>query len=208
MPFIPLANAVRVAVNYTCLGLEMANVLYMSHAAGALTVAEAETIAADINTAWAANVMTQVVDDLVMASVVVTDASSATGVQATQVATQAGTSTVAPCPPNIALCVTVRSTLRSRNGRGRIYLPGIGEDKVDGAGTVDNTFRNNVVSAFNDLATDLLASTHTLGMGVASFYSQTENPTPPHARAAGLFSPLSAFTVDATIDTQRRRLRN
>lgn len=207
MPFIPIANVVRVNINYTWGTREMANVLYMQHATAPVSVTDAEDMAADIEAAWAAEVMPNLVDDVAMASVVVTDASSETGVQATQVSTAVGGSSSEPLPPNNAVCVTIRSNLRSRNGRGRIFLPGIGEDKVSGDGTILSTFRTGMITAMNDVATALGAATIPLTMGVASFYSKSVNPTPPHERAAGVFSPLSSFTIDATIDTQRRRLR-
>ena len=212
MPFIPTANVVRVSCEYDISGLPGANVLHMQHSAGALTQAEVDDAALQVAVAWAANVMPSLTSNVELLQVVVTDVSSLTGPQGSAVSGINGSSVSSPLPPNVATCVTIRTGLRSRSGRGRVYLPGVGEDKVDGAGVITPAYRSGIEAGFADLDADLAALGGTIGpllMGVLSLYTTDPGPPPvPNTpRAAGLFNRATVYAVDGTIDSQRRRLR-
>lgn len=207
MPFIPTPNMVRVSVEYVISGLPAANVLHMQHALGALDQAEVDAMALEVATAWQAEVMPLITNNVTLAQVIVTDVSSQTGPQGEAVAGGVGGSASAPLPPNIATCVSIRTALRSRSGRGRSYIPGVGEDKVDGAGTITQAYRDALIVAFEDVDAALAAGASGLLMGVLSLYSGVDEEGNPIPRAAGLFSRATTYTCDATIDTQRRRLR-
>lgn len=207
MPFVPTPNVIRASIEYVVSGLPAANIIHCQHALSPLSQTEIEDLAANVASVWEGKVMPLITSNVELVQVVATDVSSQTGVQGSAVSGTVGASGSAPLPPNIATCVSIKTALRSRNGRGRCYIPGVGEDKVDGAGTITPAYRAALETAFVDLALDLAAAPTPCNLGVLSLYSQSANPVPPHERAAGVFNVATTFAVDATIDTQRRRLR-
>lgn len=98
-----------------------------------------------------------------------------------------------PPPQNVAVLVRKSTTLGGRRGRGRMYLPpfGIGEAGVAANGVYISPTRENLqanIDAWFD--------------GLAPVLLHDSEPTPVPDP-----TPITAFTVDMTVATQRRRLR-
>lgn len=94
--------------------------------------------------------------------------------------------------PNVSYLIHKNTNLGGRRGRGRMFIPGVAETLVDGAGVVDGPAVSSFDSAFETLVT---------AWGVENL--------PPYLLHDGLLSPtiISSLTCDARVATQRRRLR-
>jgi len=111
----------------------------------------------------------------------------------------AGTSAVDPLPFNCAHCVSFRTANRGRSGRGRNYVMGLSDSEA-AASAIQTTRLNLDVNAYAALVG---AGTFVAGLQfcVVSRYSGGA------PRSVALIQPItSVLSVDATIDSQRRRL--
>ncbi len=110
-----------------------------------------------------------------------------------------GPGTSAPLPQNCAYLIHKRTGLAGRRNRGRLYLPGPGEDAVDAVGGISSAN----VAAVQTRATDWLASVNTL-VGVTTMYILHQGPAGAPAPSP---TAISQLQVDPRIATQRTRLR-
>lgn len=115
----------------------------------------------------------------------------------------AGDGGAAFIPQNSALLVRKRTDLAGRRGRGRIYLPGVEEALVDGAGNLTpaavtgyQTQLDNWFEALNDTSTEPFPHIP----AVILHRSEGEGAEPPPTTVA-------SFQLEDKIATQRRRLR-
>jgi len=123
------------------------------------------------------------------------------------VAGQAGTSASAALPNEVALCISLRTALAGRSGRGRTFIPGYATNAL-GAG--------NIVAAAARTATDTWATsnlraamssnglTWVLGLPARQEYMGATGTTHP-ARSATSVPITSQGTRDNHWDSQRRR---
>lgn len=112
-----------------------------------------------------------------------------------------GAGSAAVLPPNCAVLVRKRTDLAGRRGRGRLYMPGPPESGVDQVGNLagaEVTANQNRWSAFYDYLTSLQGGR--LYPPVVLHRSEGAGVEPPP-------TPVTQFTVDPKIATQRRRLR-
>lgn len=112
-----------------------------------------------------------------------------------------GANTGNPLPQNCAWLMRKRTDLAGRRGRGRMYIPGVMESEVSPTGVIDTTTVTGLQAAADDFYDRL-----TTGVDQAA--------TPPVVlhRSEGIGeepapTPITSFTVDSVIATQRRRLR-
>jgi len=110
-----------------------------------------------------------------------------------------GANTGGMLPLQIANVISLRTDNTTRRGRGRVYLPGLTSTSLTGTnGTVNGTFRTNILGTFSTLLTAL-----SIGDGGA----------PPVIRPVVIGSPYTTYYVITSIrmgnlpDTQRRRRR-
>ena len=95
-------------------------------------------------------------------------------------------------PPNVAFLVHKNTNLGGREGRGRMFIPGVAE----GAAVDDGTLSGGTVSSWNTaLGTMLLAA----ALSDVPFYLLHASATSPTA--------IQTLTIDGKVATQRRRLR-
>lgn len=108
----------------------------------------------------------------------------------------AGTPGTQPLPPQVALCVTLRTALAGQSFRGRVYLPGY-DESVNVGGAL--TGSGGAVSFVSGIQSALQANG--LNLGVLS--RPAPDAVPPRA---GFITPVTAVILrDAVWDTQRRR---
>lgn len=105
-----------------------------------------------------------------------------------------GTSTL---PFNVTVCVSLRTQLTGRAGRGRLYHCGIPYSAVTG-NRVTTLYVNNLVNAYVTLQATLLS------LGVQWCVGSLISGGQPRAQV--LLTPISAFRADNVLDSQRRRL--
>lgn len=95
-------------------------------------------------------------------------------------------------PAQCAFVVSL-SAGASRRRRGRIYLPGIGENDVDDASLVSSGFVTAALDGFTTMAADIASN---VGY-VPAVYSRTD----------GVARAVAGIGADRVIDTQRRRVQ-
>lgn len=97
--------------------------------------------------------------------------------------------------PNTALLVRKNTAFGGRAGRGRFYIPGVPQSYINGDGTLLSTPRANCQTALDAFESEL--NTRLLP------------PVLLHAAGSPINSPtpITSFTVDGRVATQRRRLR-
>lgn len=103
-------------------------------------------------------------------------------------------------PPNDSVCVTLRTDVKGRTGRGRIYLNGYPEGAANG-GYWETIAQNDAAAIAQALLTAFgqLATGANMTWGVISrfeFKAKREIPA---------FTPINAFTVHNEVRTLRRR---
>jgi len=103
-----------------------------------------------------------------------------------------GTATGGAAVPQAAYLVRKIAAVGGRANTGRMYLPGVSESKVDGAGTVDSTFRNGRQTEMNTFLDDLGAA----DIGFVILHANGSTPT-----------DVTALLFEGKIATQRRRLK-
>jgi hypothetical protein len=118
-----------------------------------------------------------------------------------------GTGAGVALPPEVALCVTLRTALAGRGFRGRVYLPGFDTDALytdgratNGAITASTTFVQHIQAA-------MTASGLTLGIAqpARQAYTSPATGTAIPARSATIVDVTSIVTRNGVFDSQRRR---
>lgn len=107
----------------------------------------------------------------------------------------AGTIAGTGLSPNVTWLVTKNTAIGGRQGRGRMYIPGLVEGNVDGAGAITG----GIVAAFQADLTQFLADMAGDGFDLVLLHSEDSPAEDPY--------PITSLTVQATAATQRRRLR-
>lgn len=106
---------------------------------------------------------------------------------------QAGAAAADPLPENVALVVTLRTVLRGRSYRGRMYLGCITEGNNSGTGQPNAGMLTDLTAQFSSAFITNLVGTG-VSLVVASYLHSTAQD-------------VSAININNVWDTQRRRLR-
>ena len=133
-------------------------------------------------------------NDVDLTKVLVKEGPNATGPSA-EVATGLDSAGGTAGTPNTAVLVSKNTALGGRQGRGRMFLPGVQEDQISAAGiiapAVVAALQSDVETFFGDIAvSDLFA---------VLLHDEASPITTP--------TPVTSFTVQSTAATQRRRMR-
>lgn len=176
------------------------NTLYFEHDA-AITEADMIQLAEFMKTWWDANLKANVHSGTSLTAIRVTDLTtqSAPGLEYTTGLPIAGTAGGVAAPNNVTVAISFRTNFRGRSYRGRNYFVGLTMSNVSGqqlAGGVATNFDN----AYSDILVDLPVDLPEFTWVVVSRYT---NKAP---RAAGVTTPVTAVSVENTLDSQRRRL--
>jgi len=102
-----------------------------------------------------------------------------------------------PMPNNVAFVVTMRTELRGRSFRGRVYQSGLAEAHSLG-NTVTTTYADAIRNWWDNTLT--FATPADSALAVVSRYANN-NPRP-----SGIATPVITMDTNTRIDTQRRRL--
>lgn len=153
---------------------------------------------ADINTAFQ-SAFEPVVEQLTTvtnaASVLVKRGPDETGPSALFSWGHGGLEGSAAVPPNTSVLVSKQTAVGGRRGRGRMFLPGIREDRVDVTGLLDPTNVGNINNALDSFMSDMT----TAGYPLMLEHGDDPSPLAP--------TELVAMECQSTVATQRRRLR-
>lgn len=184
-----VAGAVRCDIRYQLTsGQHVQNVVFVAKSETATFFEMADRLRSD----WVGNIMPFLTSNVVLREVQLTDFSGPDGETWVVTDDTPGGSSSAPMPPNVAIALSWRTGLTGRSNRGRTFLPGIGEDKVDGGGIIVASFVTALVSA---------------GEGLLVALGLDDIPLVVASRKNGTGTAVTTCTVDNIVDTQRRRLR-
>lgn len=199
MTFIPTAGAVRVDIQYALAGQQVHNVIWCSRASD-WTAEQREDLAEAIKDWWDVTMKAYFASAIALNTITVVNQESANAPSSVLVVSPpiAGTPTAGSLPNNASMCVTLRTALRGRNYRGRMYLAGNTNTQIDSSITFVLSTVTNILNGLIALKTAIEA----LG-AVWVVVSKYLNHSP---RAAGLKTPITALAADTYIDSQRRRL--
>lgn len=192
MTTLVIPNVYEVAVSATNGSRPNVNVFHVMGGSSGQQASVANTVAAHWLTVGASGVSLRFAPDLVGQQVKVTDLSTVDGGIATAALSSSGSGTAAASQQAAAL-VTYSANTRSRSSHGRMYLGGLASDAInDDGATITSAAQADIESWFGDLTGAL--SDAGFQFGVAS-------------RTLATFYAMNAYSVDATLATQRRRVR-
>lgn len=200
MAFIGAVNTVKAVLEQLFGTQTLANILYFTRTGG-WDEATMEDLADALITWWDATLKTMANSALSLTGVTVTDVETSTGPTITVPVSpaSAGGGAGPATPTNAAAVVTFRTAGRGRSARGRNYVGGIDMDNISSVTDITSGLAAGLIAAYEDLADveSALTATHV----VVSYYFEKA------PRATGLIQPVTSYTCDTAIDSQRRRLR-
>lgn len=199
MPFIPLTGGYRWAAIYDFAGEVCQNTLWFDGPLG--TNATVAALNAAMMDNWITQVMPLLHQSVELDSTVC--ASWDTSVSPFDVLVPSFTVTGAisgTCEANnVAFCLSLRTALRGRSYRGRVYMPGIGQPILADANHVTDDYANSIAAAVYQAYVALAPEGFT--PIVASFHAGGDD------RAAGVGTPvINVLATDTVLDSMRRRL--
>jgi hypothetical protein len=103
-------------------------------------------------------------------------------------------------PPNDSLCVTLRTDVKGRTGRGRMYLNGYAEGSANGGYWEDDAQANA-----NEIAGALLAAFGPDAAGANMVWGVISRFEFKAKRDIPAFTPITSYTVHNTVRSLRRR---
>lgn len=156
-------------------------------------------VATAVETSWATAVMPDFyVAAINMNKILVKFGPNTTGPSAELSTTQAGSGGVTADSPNVATLVHKNTTMGGRQGRGRMYIPGAASTIMDADGVINPASVAQLQGDVDDFYTQLTS------FGLLPVVLRGDTDPPPPITTP---EPISGFTVDGTVATQRRRLR-
>jgi hypothetical protein len=199
MAFVPVPNTMKVAMCYKLSGQEMCNVFYVE-GSGPPTQAQMEEVAQMYIDAWEDHLKPIQSSVTSLQRVEVRDLSvqNGAGIEYTTGLPQNGASGAGSLPNNCAVAVKKSSGLTGRSFRGRNYFGGMTTAWLDDTNSPNATVRSAIVNFFQQLALQLVADG--LQEVVVSTIANGSQ------RATGVTTPITAYSVNDVLDSQRRRL--
>lgn len=164
-----------------------------------LTQANSDSLTDAIQDAWNDHLKALVDASVTLDKIVVTDVRTEGAPQFFKSYATAGTATGDRLPDELAVVLTLRTGLRTKAGRGRMYLAGFAEGSNAGGGVIDSA----TVTAVEDYGAQLKSSMAGLSwdLGVISRHA-------PAFGTTGTIRPVTALEVRNNVwKSQRRRRR-
>lgn len=155
--------------------------------AGAAVVAEA------IGDIWRDTVNVYVSNTITFDSILVKFGPNDTGESAVVAYGVAGSVSDDPAGPQVASLVRKNTNHGGRQGRGRLFLPGVPEESTDEAGNLDAGYHANLQEQFDNLHEGLVTAEYL--------------PVLLHGAALPVPYDITSFSVQVKTATQRHRLR-
>ena len=201
MPFQAAPNVIQANMNFLIDGQKCEMVFHFMKGS-TVTGTDVQNIANQmISNFWFNHLRNDMSNSVQLINVVATDIGSQTGFQHTAVpavGADFGTFGSNPVPNNVALVMTLKTNERSKNGRGRKFVPGTPIARIAGTIRVTNQQLVDVLASFGALFT-VATLTGTQLAVLSRWLNKTLRPV---AR------PLAVMTIlgDVSLDSQRRRL--
>lgn len=198
MPFIPISNTMKVALEHTLNGQLVVNVYHVK-SPNPIASADLTAIAAIMKDWWNTDMRANFTTGLSLNRIQVTDMTVAGGEQLdyTTGLPITGSISATGTPNNLAICSSLRTGFSGRSNRGRKYFASVAASEV-----ADNFISTTLGAA---LLADMISLKGRITLGgydlvIASLF------TLGAPRPAGVTRQVTTFIQDLRIDTQRRRL--
>lgn len=199
-PLPPSPGVTRAVLNATLNNIPVANVLHFTQPGGG-TAPDPALLASRLGAWWGSTMKPLVVSNYTLNNITCTDLSPS-GPPSTVFTTSlpnSGTLSGDALPGNCALVMSLRTALRGRSFRGRIYHCGIGESQTL-LNSVQTPARDSILGAWDDLVLFTQIGQPDYQLVVLSYYANGD------LRSEGLATPVVSMSANTRIDTQRRRL--
>jgi hypothetical protein len=209
MPQLAFAqNTIRIAVRQTYAGAKVVNIfhLYWNGASGDFLGPTDVQVAVDgLANAFKTQFLPQMSSLLTMQGADAVDLSSATGSSASSAVTGSGGLGSAAAPANVACCVSWKSIRHYRGGHPRTYLSGMPDLWL--STTDSRNFTGGAVTALQTAAGAFRTACNALTSRGGNFALSVVHYGPKNAPyTTPLVDPITGASVNARIDSQRRRL--
>lgn len=198
MPFVPIPRAAQLEFIYSWDQQTVENVLTYKYPQD-ISDSSLQQLCTLAIAWWNANLKPLQSNQAALLTVKATDLTTQNGpvVEDTTGLPIVGTGGTASVPNNVSVAIKLITANRGRSYRGRIYHIGLPTSTVTG-NTVASATRTSLRNAW--LAAQTLGSNPSWTLAVGSRYS---NNAP---RVTGLATTVTDVSVNATVDSQRRRL--
>lgn len=205
MPALPDVNKVlKIQFTGTYGIAPWANVMHMRYAGSAPTNSELNTMAADVESIYAARLLPVMSDAVTLAETIITDLTSSTASVGTFTsADTGGNSNANALNAGVAIVGSWKIHRRYRGGHPRTYLVGMTANNLADTQHFSGAFVADVLAGFQDFLTDMNALTEgavdPFELGQVSYYTEGS------LRVTPVFDPFLDVAVDTRVDSQRRR---
>lgn len=149
-------------------------------------------IAAAVNTIVIARIVPQLLNAITYSGCNVKNGPDLTGPFGGVGASSTPAASTAAASPNVTYLLVKQTALGGREGRGRMFLPCVGEANVDASGNVAGATITALATAFASVLSDLTAA----NLPMQLLHKSATSPT-----------PVTSIAVSTKVATQRRRLR-
>lgn len=204
MAFIPCPNTIEAQLVYTMELEPCENVYHMSYSS--TPTQSSLTTLAGVFTAWETAHGSQHRSTQCALHVVrLRDIASASGQELIFSVSPAitGINASDPLPNNCTIATAMRTGLAGRSNRGRGFWIGMTDSMVS-ANSVVSSIQTAILGDYAALLSAL--GTNGTPLVVLSKYHGTDSNGKPIPRSAGVTTPVISFSMDVTMDSQRRRL--
>lgn len=221
MPALPdVSQVVRITMQFKLAAdLDVVNRFYQKYGGtpGALTVADADSWAGTVGSAWSTHLAPHQRTELQLEEVTLEDLTSDTGAVGTAAFSGTGSESTSALTAGTALIIKQHIERRYRGGHPRQYLAGIDGSHLSTDQTWDGGFLATFVAAYIAFRAEC-ASGCPSGLAPAtdvsvSYYQGFHNVTfpservrsVPTRRSTPVVDPISTFTANPKVGSQRRR---
>lgn len=199
MDFVPVPNTARFELIITHLGIKCENVFHLENAVSSWTNTDLSDAALRFKTWWDARLKPLVTSETQLTKIVATSLHTQISpkVEYTTGMPVVGNYEGEPMPGNVTIVVKWVTGNRGRSARGRTFHIGIARDQI-----LDNelttTFAGQIDTAYGQLMPTVEDSFSTLRV-VSLQHNKVRLTT-------GTTYRITGYSIDRTVDTQRRRL--
>jgi hypothetical protein len=196
-PFIPAPNVAQVRAIGSLHGSIVSNVFYFEKESQ-WTGAELQTLAGQVGESWDAFISPNIATDYVLTAVKARGLDTQEDAYGETTENAAGDLVSPGLPNNCTVAIKFATALSGRSNRGRMFLAGLTEAQVLGDQLVAGmaaTLAGAVAAFFGEVA-GATGSQHV----VVSYCNGGE------WRTTAVTTPVTAYTCDGIMDSQRRRL--
>lgn len=209
-PLPPVPSVIKVEFIGTYQSNTWAIIHHFQYSGSAPTVAQLNTLGAQLATDFGNNLLSgQVSQHVSLLTVKLTDLSSNTGASTEVPVLEAGTNTSTDLPTNVAIGVSWSIAQRYRGGHPRSYLPGACSNML-ASGSVSR-LSGTFLGGLGTGAAGYIAAVNARTLGGSPIVFGSVNyfvygAHPPALRSAGVFHAIIGSAVHPRLDSQRRRL--